>query len=169
MAAACQGRNWLRRARRWSGDRRGTAAIEAAVFTPLLLLFVIGAAEFGNMLYNANLIQTGLRDAARYLARVSDPVPAESFAKNLAVTGSINGDAPPRVAWWNTDDIVVTYRITDNPPDPETGRRAFRSGPEVMVIRVATTVSYAGLGTLGVLGQDAVSIAFAHEERFVGE
>lgn len=169
MAGRRDGTTWLRRAAQWGRDRRGTAAIEAAIVTPLLLMFVIGAAEFGNMLYNANLVQTGVRDAARYLARVSDPVAAEPLARNLAITGSINGEAPPRVSWWSTEDIVITHRMTENPPDPQTGRRAFRSGPQVRVIRVSTTIDYAGLGTLGVIGQDAVTIAFAHEERFVGE
>jgi hypothetical protein len=169
MAGARRGKAWRRLARRWGADTRASAAIEAAVTAPLLLMFVIGAAEFGNMLYNANLVQTGVRDAARYLARVSDPVAAEPLARNLAITGSITGETPPRVPWWSSEDIVITHRVTDNPPDPQTGHRAFRSGPQVRVIRVSTTIDYAGLGTLGVLGQDAVTIAFAHEERFVGE
>lgn len=150
-------------------DTRGSAAIEAAVATPFLLLLVLGAAEFGNMLYNANMIQTGLRDAARYLARVPDPVAAEAFARNLAVTGTITGEAPPRVAWWRGADVMFTYERLDNPPDPLTERRAFRAGPILTVIRAETVIDYDGLGTLRVLGQDAVQIGFAHEERHVGE
>ncbi len=149
-------------------DANGTAAMEAAIAAPVVLILMVGAIEYGNLLYNANLIQTGLRDAARYLARVDDPMQREQEAKRLAVTGTISGSAPARVAWWQEGHITISRRSLTNTSDAE-GRRPLRGGDEVYVVRVATEVDYRGFGTLSALGRDALRLAFAHEERVVGQ
>ena len=72
-------------------DERGAAAIEAAAALPFLVALGAGLFELGGAFYKYELMQTGIRDGARYLARVADPSasPAVTAAKNLAVTGSI--------------------------------------------------------------------------------
>lgn len=142
--------------------------MEAAIAVPVVLILMVGAIEYGNLLYNTNLIQTGLRDAARYLARVDDPLQRAHEAKSLAVTGTISGSAPARVAWWQEGDITISWRSLTNKPDAE-GRRPLRGGDEVFVVRVATEVDYRGLGALNALGRDALRLAFTHEERVVGQ
>src|SRR6516225_12427819 len=73
-------------------DERGSALIEATVLTPVLFVLVFGVLEFSWYFYNQHRVSTGIRDAARYLSRVSDPTDRrlQSNAKNLAVTGSIS-------------------------------------------------------------------------------
>lgn len=150
-------------------DDRGTVAIEAAAATPFLVLLVAGVIEFGNVFYNHELIQTGIRDAARYLARVQDPAGSEAAARNLAVTGSVVDSGSRRVAWWQTSQVQITYRQTSNPVDAITGLRAYRGNDPLTTIRVETTVSYPGLALLRVLGFDQLQITAAHEERHVGQ
>ena len=65
-------------------DERGVAAVEAALAFPFLLALMAGLFEFGSVFYNFELMQTGVRDAGRYLSRVPDLAAAEESAKRLA-------------------------------------------------------------------------------------
>ncbi len=76
--------------------QQGVAMVEFAIALPLLLLLLLGIAEFGRMLYQYNSLLQANRDAVRYLAGeawngnlgqvVIDPV-VEARTKNLAVYG----------------------------------------------------------------------------------
>jgi len=157
---------WIRTLK---SDDRGAVAIEAAVATPFLVLVAGGLIEFGHVFYNYQLIQTGVRDAARYLARVQDPTAAETAARNLAVTRSVVAGRPQRVDWWQTGHVQITYRQTPNPPDATTGLRLYRGNDPLTTVRVETAVDYPGLALLPILGFDQLRITAAHEERHVGQ
>jgi Flp pilus assembly protein TadG len=159
----------LSRLRSRLADERGVAVTEAALSFPFLLIVAAGLFEFGSIFYNFQLMQTGVRDAGRYLSRVPDLAPAEESAKRLAVTGSIVSGAPARVAWWTSAHIAITYRTTANPRDATTGLRNYRAGDTVTTIRVATTVPYQGMGLLSIIGLGPLQINAAHEERYVGQ
>ena len=150
------------------GDRRAAAAIEAAAALPFLVVLGAGLFEFGSAFYKYELMQTGVRDAARYLARVAVPAAAEPSAKNLAVTGSIDASKSPRVKDWQTSHVAVTYGAIANPPDATTGLRQHRGGPTLTTIRVASAMPYAGLGLLSAFNLGTVTIRASHEERYVG-
>jgi hypothetical protein len=149
-------------------DERGTSLVETAAVMPFLLVLGLGVFEFGNILYNHHLVDTGVRDAARYLARFRLPEMRETEAKELAVTGSTAGGTK-RVAWWDTDDVTVSYKEIANPPD-ETGERPYRGLDPIRVVQVTTNVTYGGLGFLGFLGLgDSLTFSTAHEERVIGD
>lgn len=151
-------------------DERGAAAIEAAGALPFLIAMGAGLFELGGAFYNYELMQTGVRDGARYLARVADPSQASAVtaAKNLAVTGTIGATGSVRVRGWQTSHLQVTYVQTANPPDGTTGLRQYRGGANLTTIRVASAMPYAGLGLLGAFNLGAITIRAAHEERYVG-
>lgn len=152
----------------FAGDRQGAAAIEVAAVMPILVIVGLGTFEFGHIFYSTQLIQTGLRDAARYIARAPDPATAEATARQLATTGTVDGSGAPRVSWWQTDEIQITYETTANLPDATTGLRAYRAGDQLQVVRVSTAIDYQGLGFLNsTIGP--IRIAAAHEERYVGQ
>jgi hypothetical protein len=150
-------------------ERRGSVSIETAVAAPLVIALALGAAEFGNMLYNANMIQTGVRDAARYLARTPDPLMNEHLGRNLATTGTISGEGEQRISWWRSEDVSVDLQLVPNTGAAQQGATLFRGGENIGVVRVSTTVDYSGLGTLSFIGREPLQIRFAHEERWVGE
>lgn len=154
--------------RRRLADDRGVAAVEAALSFPFLIAIGAGLFEFGSMFYNYQLMQTGVRDAGRYLSRAADLDAAAENAKRLAVTGSIVPGEPARVKWWKTEHVQIAYRTLANPRDAATGLRSYRSGDTVTIVRVTTSVPYAGTGLLSFIGLDAVQIGTAHEERYVG-
>jgi Flp pilus assembly protein TadG len=150
-------------------DARGTAAMEAALAFPFIVALVAGLIEFGSLLYNFELIQTGVRDAARYLARVADPAASEAAARNLALRGTVASSGALRVKWWQPTQIQITYKTTPNPVDVGTGRRLYRGSDPLRVVRVSTSFDYAGMGLLNVIGLGPIRVAAAHEERYVGE
>ena len=63
-----------------SGDKDGSALVEGAVLVPLLFVLLFGVYEFSWFFYQQHLVSTGVRDAARYLARVIDSCNAFSPA-----------------------------------------------------------------------------------------
>ena len=88
-------------------DNEGSALVESAVLVPLLCVLLFGVYEFSWFFYQQHIAAIGVRDAARYLARVSNPCDERSamwpielaHARNLATTGSIRGDAA-RIKGW---------------------------------------------------------------------
>src|SRR5205807_7724653 len=90
-----------------AADDEGSALVEGAIMVPVLCVLLFGIYEFSWFFYQQHLISTGLRDAARYVARLPtacDPISpdwpiARELAANLATTGSINGGAA-RVKGW---------------------------------------------------------------------
>lgn len=165
MARSALIRTLVRSAR----DDRGVAAIEAAIAFPFLVALGAGLFEFGTVFYNVELMQTGVRDAARYLARTEEPTAAEAAARNLAVTGAVTAGQPLRVSWWQPQQVRITYRDTPNPIDPATGLRRYRGADPLKVIRVSTDVPYAGQGLLALIRLGPLQVGAAHEERYVGQ
>jgi len=87
---------WLRVLKLLLSAQSGAALVEAAVVLPVFLTLVGGIYEFGFFLFQEQLVNSGVRDAARYLALTVDPTgnANQSNAKNLAVNGSISGGTP---------------------------------------------------------------------------
>lgn len=150
-------------------DSRGAALIEFTIVLPFLLILGLGAFEFGNALYGHHMISTGVRDAARFLARQDDPASQQTTAKQLAVYGEIGGSTK-RVSWWSVSDLSVSLDAIPNPVDPSTGTRAYRGPDPIRVVRVATSTTYPGLGLFSVIGlPPTLTISVFHEERAIGE
>ena len=82
-------------------DEGGVAVIEAAIAFPFLVILMAGLFEFGLIFYNFQLVQTGVRDAGRYLSRVPDLAAAEANAKETGAPqcysgGSVSDDPDRR-------------------------------------------------------------------------
>ena len=61
-------------------SRRGSAAAEMALVSPLLAVLMIGSVELGNFFYNEHILMKAVRDGARYAAR-------QNFSNYSACTG----------------------------------------------------------------------------------
>ena len=152
-----------------AGDRRGSTLIEGSVVLPVFLALAFGVYEFSNLFYSYHLVTTGVRDAARYLARTDDPNASAGAGRNLATTATIDGTGARRVSWWAPADVVVNVATVANPFDAGTGERAYRGGPSVFVVTVQTSATYPGLGALTFLGLSPITFAAAHSERVIGD
>jgi Flp pilus assembly protein TadG len=150
-------------------DAGGAAAMEVGLAFPFIVMFASGLFEYGALFYNYELIQTGVRDAARYLSRVQNPASSETAARNLAMRGTVDATGSPRVNWWRAADIRIMYETTPNPINEATGRRLYRGRDPLVVVRVSTSFDYDGLGLLKAVGLGPVRVEATHEERYVGE
>jgi Flp pilus assembly protein TadG len=158
-------------------DDRGAALVEAAVTFPVLIILGAGVFEFSNAFYAHQEITTGVRDAARYLARaeLSNPAPttcdaaiaaAAAGAQNLAVYGNISGGGNARVQGWTTGMVTVTS--TDVANAPVGGIPPYRGPNPLCIVNVAAAVPYPQFGLLTYLGVAVPTFNLAHSERWIG-
>ena len=92
-------RRFLEEAKRFASLRDGVAMFEFAIVLPILLLIFAGGWEMARGLWTYEILNKGVRDASRYLARVDDPTSAVSkqMAQRLVLSGDIDLDQPPRL------------------------------------------------------------------------
>jgi Flp pilus assembly protein TadG len=155
-------------------DNDGSALVESAVLVPLLFVLLFGVYEFSWFFYQQHLAAMGVRDAARYLARVSNPCDERSAAwpieqanaKALAATGSTRGSTA-RIKGWTAAMVVLRCTAVGNPAGP-TGLSAYRGGEVVYVITASTSFADPALGFFAFLHLAPPVISVSHSERVVG-
>jgi Flp pilus assembly protein TadG len=150
----------------------GSALVEATILLPLLMALFGGVYEFGFYFYREQLITTGVRDAARYLALSCDPTSSstQTDAKNLAVTGSPDGGTA-RVPGWDSGSINVTVSFVHDNNDSyqSTTSSCLRTvGASILIVTVSTRFSEPSLGFLDLIGLKSLGINVSHQERWVG-
>jgi Flp pilus assembly protein TadG len=142
----------------------GAALVEFTLLAPFLLVLALGMSEFGRFLYQYQLVIEGLRDGARYLARLDpDSTTNQTNAANLATTGTIDGTGDPRVDGWLAADVTFSVTNVDN------SAGTYRGLSIVKVVVATTTFDYADVGFLGALGLPALSVVATHQQRAITE
>jgi Flp pilus assembly protein TadG len=156
----------------------GSAVVEGAVIDPLLFVLVLGVFEFSWFFYKQQLVEAGVRDGARYLARTAlDTTPATNpcnnatfvaNAKTIATTvidsasnGSISGTTA-RVATWGVGNVTVSCPSFDNSGGTYSGPTSIYS------VTVSTSFPDPALGFLGFLKLGTLSLSASHTERSIG-
>jgi hypothetical protein len=155
-------------------DEKGSALLEGAVIMPLLFVLMFGVYDFSWYFYQQHLIATGVRDAARYLARSSNPCEGSSpvwaaeaaSAENLATTGYIAGGSP-RVSGWTGGMIAIDCMAVDNRIGID-GLRSYRGGAVIYVVTVSTRFADPSLGFFRFLGLSPPFISVSHSQRVIG-
>lgn len=152
-------------------DQRGVALVEMALITPFMLLLSAGVFEFSNILHKRLLLEAGVEDGARYIARCdrgSNRTACGTAGKNIAVSGSPASGGTARVSGWTTSQVTLTYIQTPIIVYAN-GLQSYRgSGANVEVVEVKTTYSYAGTGLWTYLGFGALQLTVLHQERIMG-
>lgn len=147
----------------------GAALIEMAVVLPIVLTIGLGVIEFANYFYAYQMIQYGLRDAARYAS--SKPVATTTaeldYIRNLAATGNPAGGTN-RLSWWHAADVSVEYPTPVSNPTLSGGLRTYRYAGGVPRVIISTSVPYPSLGFLGYLKIGSITLNASHEERVLG-
>lgn len=140
-------------ARRAFDCRRGSAAVEMALVTPMLLALVFGAADLGNYFLSEHAVLNGVRDGARYASRryatncvavTNDTGTIATAAKYLVRTNTIDGTGSVRLNGW-TDNATVTVSVTCNTNSTYRGGIYTSSTNGVPVVTVTATVAYPSL------------------------
>jgi hypothetical protein len=155
-------------------DDGGSALVEGALIIPVLFVLVYGAFEFSWFFYQQQLVSSGIRDAARYLARSpafcnqasSEWTAREAMAKNLAATGQIGGGSA-RVSGWTSGMIAVSCLPVANPIGSD-GLRSYRGGAFIYVVTVSTRFVESSLGFFRLLHLAVPAVSMSHSERVIG-
>ena len=102
-------------------DERGASAVEFAFIVPLLIVLVVGIAEFGRAFQVQSTLSAAAREGVRTMALQNNPAAARASAENVAaslnpsVTDSQITISPATcpTAYPNTTNVTVTisYRL----------------------------------------------------------
>ena len=93
-------------------EQRGTVLVEMALIVPLMVLLSAGVFEFSNVLNKRLLLEAGVEDAARYMARCSsDWDTCKGRAQNLAANGAVSGGSA-RLSGWIPTQVEITKTPT---------------------------------------------------------
>ncbi len=157
-----------RRIRRFFNKTNGAALVEFTLIAPLLILLVCGLAEFANAMRQYHIMEKGVRDAGRYVARVAVanctiPASAVSAARNLALTGQTSGGAFLLQTWNDPSTVTVAVAACVN-----NSAGAYRGVEAMPVIEVTAAATYADLGLLDLLGLGSIQISVSHQQLWIG-
>jgi len=154
--------------RRFASCRRGVAMTEFAITIPVLFILFAGGWEMARGLWMYEALNKGVRDAARYLARVDDPTSAGSveMAKRLVLTGDIDLDQPPRFDY-NLVNITVGTKTFDNSSGTYRGPDGDKA--DINVVRVQAELQFSAPLLFFLNFVNPLTITVMHEERHIGD
>lgn len=113
---------------------RGAVAVELALLSIPLLILALGAAEFGQALYQYNTLVKTTRDAVRHLSQLNPAgkgyTEAQDEAKCLAVYGNTGCNGDPLVPGL-TADLVSIKHYANVATDPDS-----TSSPTINLVEV---------------------------------
>lgn len=149
--------------------KRGAALVEFSLVAPLLIFLMCGLAEFANVLRQYHIMEKGVRDAGRYLARTPMTGCAldgssVAIAQNLALTGRTSGSSYLLATWDDPNTVAAAVvQCFDN------SAGTYRGRDDMPVIEVTATARYVDLGMLSVLGLGDVDLEVSHQQLWIGE
>lgn len=151
--------------RRFASDREGSVLVETLIAVPVVTVLTVGVLEFGNIFWQRQLVQTGVRDAARYWSRCR-PATVEfaatcsvDIARNIAFYGNPAGTGALRLPNWNSADdlqIVPAQDAFPSPPQPDD------------LVTVRGRLTHVSSPMFGLLGIDPITFTYTHSERYIG-
>ncbi|WP_219784870.1 TadE/TadG family type IV pilus assembly protein [Celeribacter sp. PS-C1] len=107
------------RQRFWRNEE-GAILVETLVAMPVLALITFGILEFGNLMWQRQQLQIGVRDAARYWSKCRHTVSPTAFdncdatiARNIAFHGRPDGSGPFRVPGWDEASELTLWPAED--------------------------------------------------------
>ena len=143
---------------------RGAVLLETLIVAPVLIIMSFGFVEFGNILWQREQLQAGVRDAARYWSRCRQSMGgintdcSETIARNIAFYGTPNpgSGTPYRVPRWDGNpatELVITPDKASLPGNPD----------RTDTVRVTGTMEYRGFFLSG-----PYEISYRAEMRYIG-
>lgn len=158
----------MRGLNRFLRAKKGAALVEFSLLAPVLVMLMCGMCEFSNAMRQYHIMEKGVRDAGRYLARV--PMTgctvnggAITAARNVALTGQTSGGTNLLRTWSDPNTITITVAQCFN-----NSSGTYRGHAQMPVIQVEARAPYADLGMLSVLGFSAFTLDVTHQQLWIG-
>jgi Flp pilus assembly protein TadG len=133
--------------------RRGSAAVEMALVTPMFLVLAFGSVDLGNYFLSEHAVLKGVRDGARYASRrypvncaaVTNDTSAIAVAtQSLVRTNTLDGTGAARLIGWTSNSTIVVS-VACNTTATYRGGIYTASTAGVPVVSVTATVPYPSL------------------------
>ncbi|THD82451.1 pilus assembly protein [Aliigemmobacter aestuarii] len=137
----------------------GAVLIETLLAVPVATVFAAGVLEFGNVFWQRQQMQVGVRDAARYWSRCRPDFGACSIdiARNIAFYGNPAGTGNLRVPGWSdAADLAITPATPPGAP------------VATDLVRVTGTLDYLGSPLFRLVTSGGISVTYVHEQRYIG-
>jgi Flp pilus assembly protein TadG len=145
------------------GCRRAVAAVEFALFAPVLALVMVGLFEFGFFLNQSIDLDKSLRVGAMLAARSALPLSSdtETIVENLVKTGTTDGTGEFTIPGWSSGSASLTV----------TTATFSANGNDYEVVRVAASVPYQPVFSTFLQGYGLATLTMnaAHEQAYVGD
>jgi hypothetical protein len=149
--------------KRFLGEERGVVLVETLLAVPVLTIFAVGILEFGNMMWQRQQLQAGVKDAARYWARCRPTDAGSAYmpcsidtARLIAFTGRPEGGAPRVPGWDEASELVITPAT---PPTLPT---------DTDIVTVRGTVVYNSGPLIPFLFPQQFTLGYYYQTRYLG-
>ncbi len=140
-----------------------------ALILPLLMTLMFGSFELASYFWTEHKVVKGVRDGARFAARLSfsnyicgeavSDAALETRIKEVTRTGVVSGGTAT-IANWGNDDVTITVSCPDTAldgsGDGQVTTGIYQNQPNAPIVRVSTTVGYMTL--FETLGFDATEL-----------
>lgn len=153
------------RAAKFANNERGAVLVEALIVFPMLTIVTFALLEFGNMMWERQQLQAGVRDAARYWSRCRPSTAKfpstcdEATARNIAFYGNPAGTGNLRVPGWSS-----AGQITFTPD-----KAGLWSYPvATSLVYVSGTTTYVGSPAFAAILSSNVTISASTQMRAIG-
>ncbi len=165
-------------------DQAGASLVEFTLILPLLVLLMIGVAEYGRAMHQQHIITKSVRDAARTMARdprLFDPATGCSTTvppalitqtQTIALKGTLDASASYLISYWDNPatEIVITVACVspaglESPigKNPGTG-----SMHDIPIVTVRGQVPFDDIGLLSIIGMSPPTLKTQHVQMGVG-
>lgn len=167
---------------RFRSDQHGTVLVEMCFVAPLMLLLSAGVFEFGNLIHDKLLMESGLSDGARFAARCNSKlytdaglaaIDCAALAKNITVFGNVAGTPPARIKDWATTDVTISIAdpaTCKNTIDGSGNVLYLSTTSQVCIVTASGSYPYASrdsIGLLSLLNISSVTLSTSHQERLI--
>ncbi len=150
--------------RQFAKDERGVVLIETLLAIPVLTLLALGILEFGNMMWQRQQLQSGVKDAARYWARCR-PLTATGTAympcdlgtaRLIAFTGHPDGGVARVPGWDDASELTITPATPPTVPN------------DTSLVTVTGTVIYDPSPFFGTFYRAPITMSYWYQTRYLG-
>lgn len=155
--------------RKFIKDRRGSSAVEFALYLPVLMILVVGMAEVSVAIMQSVSLEKSLRSGALYASRSNLPLSAatQTEISNIVQKGNTAGTGSYLIDSWNDDSSTLSISVSNYTMATTT---SVLGSNQLPVITVSAVVPYRPIlaDLLSVFGMGTFTLALSQQQAHIG-